>query len=411
MFRPIIVAVCLTFFSQWSISQTNVEQETINVFLDCNFCDHTYIRNSINYINYVRDPELADVHILATRLRSGAGGFNYSFEFIGKKDFEEQVYRLELDELPNQARQKRNEQMVRKLETGLVPFWIKTDLANELSLNIKKPKNQKNQVPQYDPWRNWVFSIEGGGNVRLESRKQSYTGWGRVRINKVSELWRIRNHLYARFDRQRFEREDGDILSINERNSLSTSAVRSISDHFSAGLFGSYSKSTFSNLDLETRFAPAFEFSFFPYAEVHRREVTLAYRINNIYRNYAELTIYEKLKETLYNQELVMAARFQQPWGSMFFQLRASHYLHDFKQNRLSANGNFNLRIIKGLSIAFNYNYEWIRDQRSLPAGNITFEELLLAQKQIATNFRFSTGMSIRYTFGSIYNNIVNTRL
>jgi hypothetical protein len=69
------------------------------------------------------------------------------------------------------------------------------------------------------------------------------------------------------------------------------------------------------------------------------------------------------------------------------------------------------LRIIKGLSLTFNYNFELIQDQRSLPAGDISFEELLLAQKQIATNFRFSTGTSLRYTFGSIYNNIVNTRL
>ena len=411
MFRLLTLTLVLFINCYSGLSQSLFEKETINVFLDCNFCDHTYIRSTIHYINYVRDPELADIHILTTRQRSGAGGFNYAFNFIGKDFFDGKNYELKLNELPNISRQKRNQQVVNKIETGLIPYWIETKLVDELSLKINSPKSNEKEVEVIDPWNNWVFSLEGGGSLRLESSKQSYTGWGRIRVNKISELWRIRNNLYARYDRQRFERETGDILSINERNNVSSSVVRSINDHFSFGFFSSYSKSTFANLDFETRIAPAFEFSFFPYKEVHHREVTLAYRVNNIYRNYAELTIYEKLKETLFNQELVMAARFQQPWGSIFFQMRGSHYLHDLDQNRLATNGNLSLRIIKGLSLTFNYNFELIQDQRSLPAGDISFEELLLAQKQIATNFRFSTGTSLRYTFGSIYNNIVNTRL
>jgi hypothetical protein len=51
-----------------------------------------------------------------------------------------------------------------------------------------------------------------------------------------------------------------------------------------------------------------------------------------------------------------------------------------------------------------------VRDQLNLPAGEATPEEILLQQRELATDFRFSTSLSITYTFGSIYSNVVNPR-
>ena len=40
-----------------------------------------------------------------------------------------------------------------------------------------------------------------------------------------------------------------------------------------------------------------------------------------------------------------------------------------------------------------------------------SIEDLLLRQRQISTNFQNRISLGLSYTFGSIFNNIVNTRL
>lgn len=415
MLRTIILILTSLFITTYSSAQATVEKSTLNVFLDCSFCDMTYFRTNISYLNYVRDRETADVHVLATRMQGGANSFSYTFDFIGLGVFEAENFQLNLNELPNISRLQRTQNIAKKIASGLVPFWIKTDLAENLQLQINNPSSNEEVTAQQieDAWNNWVFSIEAGGSANLESSKKRFVGYGRIQANRVTEVWRIRNQIFARYEHRRFETAEGEdpIISATERNYIASSTVRSINDHISAGFFASVARSTYNNLDLETRLAPAFEYSLFPYSEVNRREVTLAYRFNQTYRDYNELTIYEKLEEELWSQSLVFSTRLQQPWGSFYTQVQGSHYLHDLEENRLEIDTRLSLRVTKGLSISFNGEVEVINDQRSLPAGDISFEDLVLSQRQIATNFRLSGSVGVNYTFGSIYNNVVNTRL
>ena len=47
----------------------------VRVFVDCpSGCDSTYIRKELNFVDHVRDREVADVHILITAERAGGGG-------------------------------------------------------------------------------------------------------------------------------------------------------------------------------------------------------------------------------------------------------------------------------------------------------------------------------------------------
>lgn len=42
---------------------------------------------------------------------------------------------------------------------------------------------------------------------------------------------------------------------------------------------------------------------------------------------------------------------------------------------------------------------------------NTSLEDVLLQQKQIATNFEIRFGVDLSYTFGSAFNNVINIRL
>jgi hypothetical protein len=50
-----------------------------------------------------------------------------------------------------------------------------------------------------------------------------------------------------------------------------------------------------------------------------------------------------------------------------------------------------------------------IHNQLNLPSGDADLEELLLRRRQLETNHQAGLSFGLRYRFGSIYNNIVNT--
>ena len=53
---------------------------------------------------------------------------------------------------------------------------------------------------------------------------------------------------------------------------------------------------------------------------------------------------------------------------------------------------------------------EGIHDQIHLPREGATREEILLRQRELATDFRYWSFIGLSYTFGSIYSNVVNPR-
>jgi len=139
--------------------------------------------------------------------------------------------------------------------------------------------------------------------------------------------------------------------------------------------------------------------------------VTLAYKLGyNIY-NYIEDTINEFEDQKIFNHSLTLNLRFREKWGSIYSYLVASQFLDLPEHNRLTINNNINLRIVRGLSLRISAYFRFIRDQINLPKGQASIEDLLLRQRQISTNYQNRISMGLSYTFGPIFNNIVNNRL
>jgi hypothetical protein len=65
--------------------QTVVDR--LNVFVDCQFCFQDYIRGEITFVDYVREPADAHVHIIITRQSTGSGGQERAIQFIGLGPF------------------------------------------------------------------------------------------------------------------------------------------------------------------------------------------------------------------------------------------------------------------------------------------------------------------------------------
>jgi hypothetical protein len=100
----------------------------------------------------------------------------------------------------------------------------------------------------------------------------------------------------------------------------------------------------------------------------------------------------------------------RQPWGTAGASSVFSQSLNELKFNRLSLNGNFNIRIFKGFSVNASGSFSRIRDQFYLEKSDASEEEILLRLRQLATNHRYSISFGLSYSFGSLSNTTVNPR-
>ena len=155
---------------------------------------------------------------------------------------------------------------------------------------------------------------------------------------------------------------------------------------------------------------PAIEYDLFPYSESTRRQFRFLYKLGFNRVKYVEETIYEKTEETLYNQSLTATLEFRQPWGNISTTLEGSHYFHDPSFYRIKLQGYISVRVFRGFSFNVRGRYERIHDQLALPKGDATIDEVLLRRKELATDYDYSFSVGFRFTFGSVYSNVVNPR-
>ncbi len=382
--------------------------DLLTVFLDFPF-HQQYVRETITFVNYVRDRELSHVHIMISRHGSGSAGINYVISFIGRGRYEGMNNVITYWAPGNNTADETRRGLVEMISMGLVPYLAGTDMVNNVSLSIGSGREIE-RIPVEDPWRNWVFEIFGGANFNKETRQSRFDSrWG-FSADKVSEDWKIRIRPYFNLNERNFKTDDGVITSRSRRHGFQGNLIRSIDQHWSSGLFLRMLSSTFHNIQFNTELTSGIEYSLYPYSESTRKAVTMVYRIGAGQHYYMEETIFLKEEEFLAHQSLNLSARFQQPWGSFRASLTGSHYFHDFTSNRATLFARLDLRVIKGLSLNVSGNFDYINDLVALPAGDLSLEEILLQQRRQATNYQVSGSIGLAYSFGSQFTNVVNTR-
>ena len=99
-----------------------------------------------------------------------------------------------------------------------------------------------------------------------------------------------------------------------------------------------------------------------------------------------------------------------QPWGEIDMGVNASQYLHDLSRYSVQFGGAVDVRIAQGFSIEIGGSLELIHNQLNLRKGDADLEEVLLRRRQLETNYQAGLSFGFRYRFGSIFNNVVNTR-
>ncbi|NND72945.1 MAG: hypothetical protein HKN43_15325 [Rhodothermales bacterium] len=384
----------------------------LTFFLDCDFCDDDFYRQEMPYVDHVRDREVADVHVLLTREQTGAGGWAFTFDFIGLRAFEgmdySTVYATRADATDGESR----EGFLRIMEAALVPYLMETSMRDRISIQIAPMSEGATleQVVTEDPWDYWTIEMYADGSADFESRQESFDTRYGIYISRVTEEWKLQLRPFFNYNYDRFERGDQIIKSTSRRDGLTSYAVKSISPHWSAGAYADILTSTFSNVEWRYRGMAALEWSLYPYREANRRQLTVAYRLGASHITYQDTTIYNEIQQVLPQHLLNAEYEVVQPWGDIEIGVNASQYLHDLSRHSLAFDAEFDVRITRGLSIEIGGALELIHDQINLPKGDADLEEVLLRRRQLETNFEAGLSFGFRYRFGSVLNNIVNPR-
>ena len=400
------------FFFLFIISISAFSQNnSIKLFLKCS-CDSNYIRDQINYIDYVRDQEDANIILEVYGDPNGNRG-KYSIYFIGKNNFIGMDDKLSFESHPKMTNDEIRSGLKDKIQRGILKYLVKTTDINDLNISITKPEINISDYDSLivDKWKNWIFEISASGYYEKESSRKVNDFNGRFEVNRYTEDWRIETTLRFFKRIEEFLSENNNFKSSRVYKGAYGKIVRSISDHWSTGIFYGLSEDSYENIKFSNNFSPAIEYSIFPYKEVVRREMVLEYKIGYRKNNYQSKTIYGKNDEFLGIHSFAFKTRYRQNWGDIYSRFSFFTYLHDNSKNRLTFDNYLNIRIFEGFSLRLGAEIRFIRDQINLAAGQASIEDLLLQQRSIATDFYNEFRLGLTYTFGSAFNNIINTRL
>lgn len=395
-------------------TQSDLIPDVINIYIISPdwYMDLDYFRTEIPFVNYMRDRADADVHILTTVQRTGGDGREFTINFIGLRKFEGQRNTLKYTSKLTDTEDIIRKELVRYFKIGLMQFVSQSPAVRQLDVSYHKPASGEVQSqPVDDPWNYWTFRTRIRGNFNGEKSYKYSNLNSSFTANRVTEAWKLNFYLSVSHTRTLYDYgEELSYIDDRKSNYFDGSLVKSLTPHWSLGIESGAAKSTYNNYDLWAYFTPGIEYNVYPYSESTQRQFTFQYLLGAHYYDYHEQTIYLKMSEQLFNEQLNIAYEVKQPWGSIDISLRGSHYLHDIKKCNVSLDNSIELKLIKGFSLDIYGYITLVRDQLSLPGSGASLEEILLRRRELETSYEYYTSIGISYTFGSIYNNVVNPR-
>lgn len=407
MLRKIIFTILISSSIVFSDGHLKQHEKPFKIFFDQGGSVFNYLQTDVNWVDIVRDPKLAEIYILLNSVASGGGGREYTITFIGQNGFAGLDDTLKYSFPQNVSVDERNEQLVRLIKVGLARYVAETPYSKFLSIDFDRVFDE---TKIEDDWDGWVFSVGVDGSFRGEESQEELYWQLSGDIDRVKEETKLMINARMSNELDIYRSDEGESSSSTRNRLLNLMHVWSVTDHFSAGFFTGANNSTYDNLKLSYNFYPAIEYNVFPYRLAARKTFSFLYRIGYVHNDYYNRTIFMKEKEDLFKQSLSIGYRMNETWGEAHFYLTAANYLHDFDKNKLNLWSRLAYKLTGSLSFTVQAEVSYINDQLHLEQEGATLEEILLNQKSLSTNYQYRFRLGFKYTFGSIYNNIVNTR-
>jgi hypothetical protein len=409
----------LCLFALPSLAQN--EPNRPKLFINCASwqCYEDYVRTELSFFDFVRDRFQADVQILVIMQENGAGGANFTLNFIGQNQFKKQNDTLKFSTKQTDTDDMIRQKMVQMMKIGLVPYLKSTEFVSAISVDLPKRKSEEALIKK-DKWDYWVFTIGAWGNYSAESNSSNYFLLNYLDISRITPESKLLISGSYDTNFSKFVFQDVDefgnvtnetIKARNENSNLNVIYVKTLSEHWSVGAYHEYWSSVRRNVQAGFTLAPALEYNIFPNSMNTQKQLRLIFQSGVRAMRLITINDRDRLSEYEPYYRLDMHIALVQPWGSVSGRIGGHHFFTEKNLFRLNTNLNVRWRIFEGFNLDFNTNASYFKDQILFLPKDINRNNVLLGAGILPTNFSFSFGGGISYTFGSINNSVVNPRL
>lgn len=410
MIVRVAVGFLLVCVLPWSVRGQDVNGR-LKVYLDCNNCFGDYIREEVEMVEYVRDPDEADVHIIVSQSDTGSGGIERAVALIGLGRFKGIDFKSRAISQSGDTEDTQRQRLATAMTIGLLNYLSSDGVKGGLSINVEQSTQAGQAGPSADPWNFWVMSLQGSVAMTGEESSRELDLGVDVGADRITDDWKITMGFEIEYSREDFDLDEDEPLRAerNERD-FDGLVARSLNEHWSVGGRASIDSSTFDNIAFRSFAGPAIEYNLFPYSQYTRRQLRLSYAAGPYYARYREETLLFTTSDSMAQQQASVTIDQREPWGSLQAEVEYSTFIPDVSLYRIQLEGDINLRLARGLSLSIEGTTSRIRDQLSIPRRGVTPEEVLLRLRRLRSGYEYDLRIGLTYTFGSIFNTIVNPR-
>jgi hypothetical protein len=387
--------------------------ENLKVYLDCSWrCDDDFLQREMPYIDFYKDPKTSNLHIIVNGERSSNGGEVVTFRFIGINEFEGVDNTLTVDILPNTSDDSERRFYLDILKKGIYAYIIRTADKDNVSISFTEIDIKGDIKDEKDKWNNWAFRVSISGSINGEETYTNSSYYGSLTANRITAESKFTSRFSLNSNVSKYEYNAISLVTEQKSKYANMTYVKSKGDHFSIGAKANYMQSTSKNYDGNYKFSPCIEYNIFPYSESSEHRMSFLYGISANHNDYTDTSVYLKTSENFASHLLDLSYYNSQTWGSFSFSIYGDQILDkdDLKKYNVGISSNIDWNITKGLSLNYWAYINFDRAQIHLPLNEATYEEIILRQKELESNYFYYMNFGISYTFGSMKNNVVNPR-
>jgi hypothetical protein len=404
----VFILTGIPVFSQTGVQDSIKNDEYLRVYVDGAGDWDNYIRVKLWYVDYVRDPRSADVHVIITSQGTAAGGSEYYLFILGKGKYAEKSDTVHFTAPVEYTNRKIRDELTNVLTMSLMPFFVINEQYKYLLFDYSN--RQKLVQQSVDKWNNWVYTSILNTSLNSDQSATVFSGDVNFSAAQITENWKKRLTAGISFANNSYATSSYSYSGNTIIKNVNGLLVRSLSEHWSTGIEPAFYASTYNNIKSQFSLAPGIEYDIFPYSESVNRLFTLKYRLKPLYNIYIDSTVFDQTKEFILDQVLDATYTRIESWGNLSATLTASHYINYPKAYRFDMVGQINIQVAKGLFFNVTGNVSLINNQLSISKALLKPEQIILQQRETLSNYSVGFQIGIRYVFGSIYNNIVNPR-
>ena len=243
-----------------------------------------------------------------------------------------------------------------------------------------------------------------------ESSRQAQLG-GSVSADRIRRSGRSTFGSEFDHETEEFDLDEDEPVKVERRErDFNWLVVKALGEHWSIGATGDVESSTFDNIELSVSAAPAVEFNVFPYSAYTRRQLRALYAIGAQHDAVRRADAVSENRGNAAGARAVADVRAARAMGHAPGPRRVVAVSARPREDAIRGRGgHVGARDARAVGRA-ELNASRIRDQLSLPARGASQEEILLRMRQLQSGYEYQVGMSLTYSFGSIFSSIVNPR-